>query len=27
VIACLTLCEQRESTRWIAALLSGRERR
>jgi predicted PurR-regulated permease PerM len=26
VIACLTLCEQRESTRWIAALLSGRER-
>jgi AI-2 transport protein TqsA len=23
----LTLCEQRESTRWIAALLSGRERR
>src|SRR6516162_7305198 len=26
-IACLTLCEQRESTRWIAALLSGRERR
>ncbi|HEY9360263.1 MAG TPA: AI-2E family transporter [Xanthobacteraceae bacterium] len=27
VIAALTLCEQRESTRWIAALLSGRERR
>jgi AI-2 transport protein TqsA len=27
VIACLTLCEQGESTRWIAALLSGRERR
>jgi AI-2 transport protein TqsA len=27
VIASLTLCEQRESTRWIAALLSGRERR
>jgi predicted PurR-regulated permease PerM len=26
VIACLTLCEQRESTRWVAALLSGRER-
>jgi AI-2 transport protein TqsA len=26
VIACLTLCEQRDSTRWIAALLSGRER-
>jgi AI-2 transport protein TqsA len=27
VIAALTLCEQRESTRWIATLLSGRERR
>ncbi|HEX7596157.1 MAG TPA: AI-2E family transporter, partial [Gemmatimonadaceae bacterium] len=27
VIACLTLCEQRESTRWIAMLLSGREGR
>jgi AI-2 transport protein TqsA len=27
VIAALTLCEQRESTRWIAVLLSGRERR
>jgi AI-2 transport protein TqsA len=27
VIACLTLCAQGESTRWIAALLSGRERR
>jgi len=27
VIAGLTLCEQRESTRWIATLLSGRERR
>jgi AI-2 transport protein TqsA len=27
VIAALTLCEQQESTRWIAALLSGRERR
>jgi AI-2 transport protein TqsA len=27
VIAAITLCEQRESTRWIAALLSGRERR
>ena len=27
VIAALALCEQRESTRWIAALLSGRERR
>jgi predicted PurR-regulated permease PerM len=27
VIAALTLCEQRESTRWVAALLSGRERR
>jgi AI-2 transport protein TqsA len=27
VIACLTLCEQGESTRWIAVLLSGRERR
>ena len=27
VIAAVTLCEQRESTRWIAALLSGRERR
>ncbi|HSS70693.1 MAG TPA: AI-2E family transporter [Casimicrobiaceae bacterium] len=27
VIAALTLCEQRESTRWIVALLSGRERR
>ena len=26
VIAALALCEQRESTRWIAALLSGRER-
>jgi AI-2 transport protein TqsA len=26
VIAALTLCEQRESTRWIATLLSGRER-
>jgi predicted PurR-regulated permease PerM len=26
VIAGLTLCEQRESTRWIATLLSGRER-
>jgi predicted PurR-regulated permease PerM len=26
VIACLTLCEQRESTQWVAALLSGRER-
>jgi AI-2 transport protein TqsA len=26
VIACLTLCEQRESTRWIATLLSGRAR-
>jgi AI-2 transport protein TqsA len=26
VIAGLALCEQRESTRWIAALLSGRER-
>lgn len=26
VIAALELCEQRESTRWIAALLSGRER-
>jgi len=25
VIAALALCEQRESTRWIAALLSGRE--
>ncbi len=24
VIACLTLCEQRESTRWVATLLSGR---
>jgi AI-2 transport protein TqsA len=27
VIACLTLCDQQESTRWVAALLSGRERR
>ena len=27
VIAAITLCEQRESTRWVAALLSGRERR
>jgi AI-2 transport protein TqsA len=27
VIAALTLCEQRDSTRWIATLLSGRERR
>jgi len=27
VIAGLTLCEQRESTRWIATLLSGRKRR
>jgi len=27
VIAALALCEQREPTRWIAALLSGRERR
>jgi AI-2 transport protein TqsA len=27
VIAALTLCEQRESTRWIATLLSGHERR
>ena len=27
VIAGLTLCEQREATRWIATLLSGRERR
>src|SRR5258706_8377717 len=27
VIACLTLCEQSESTRWIAMLLSGREGR
>ena len=27
VIACLTLCEQGESTRWIAMLLSGREGR
>lgn len=26
VIAALTLCQQRESTRWIATLLSGRER-
>jgi AI-2 transport protein TqsA len=26
VIAALTLCEQRESTRWIGTLLSGRER-
>jgi len=26
VIAALALCQQRESTRWIAALLSGRER-
>ena len=26
VIAALTLCEQLESTRWIATLLSGRER-
>ena len=26
VIAALTLCEQRESTRWVATLLSGRER-
>jgi predicted PurR-regulated permease PerM len=26
VIAALALCEQRESTRWIVALLSGRER-
>jgi AI-2 transport protein TqsA len=26
VIAALALCEQREPTRWIAALLSGRER-
>jgi AI-2 transport protein TqsA len=26
VIAALALCEQRESTRWMAALLSGRER-
>ncbi|HEY7662905.1 MAG TPA: AI-2E family transporter [Xanthobacteraceae bacterium] len=26
VIAALTLCEQRQSTRWIATLLSGRER-
>jgi len=26
VIACLTLCEQHESTRWVATLLSGRER-
>src|SRR5262249_21878684 len=26
VIAALALCEQRESTRWIAALVSGRER-
>jgi AI-2 transport protein TqsA len=25
VIACLTLCEQHESTRWIATRLSGRE--
>ena len=27
VIAALTLCEQRDATRWIATLLSGRERR
>lgn len=27
VIAALTLCDQRESTRWVATLLSGRERR
>jgi predicted PurR-regulated permease PerM len=27
VIAALTLCEQRETTRWVATLLSGRERR
>jgi AI-2 transport protein TqsA len=26
VIAALALCEQRQSTRWVAALLSGRER-
>ena len=26
VIAALALCQQRESTRWVAALLSGRER-
>jgi len=27
VIAALTLCDQRESTRWVATLLSGRERK
>ena len=27
VIAGLTLCEQRDSTRWVATLLSGRERK
>jgi AI-2 transport protein TqsA len=27
VIAALTLCEQRDSTRWVATLLSGRERK
>jgi AI-2 transport protein TqsA len=26
VIACLTLCEQHDSTRWVATLLSGHER-
>jgi predicted PurR-regulated permease PerM len=27
VIAALTLCDQRDSTRWVATLLSGRERK
>jgi len=27
VIAALTLCDQRDSTRWIATLLSGSERK